>query len=295
MPTFNCNCNNPQSKPAEAKCTDSPQTCEASSYASPAQSCEEVARSKPYQLPSYQWIKNSTFHPVMVYCTAATQCFSKGDLGWMNVADFDMTNPNQHCPSGFNQYNSPIRACGRTLNTGGCQSLHFPIQGVSYYKVCGQIIGYQLGTPSAFSSGSTNIEGAYVDGISITHGGNPRKHIWTFANDLFERDNDTGLNRYLCPCTSSRSLMQVPTFVGNDYFCDTGASQIWSFSLFPEDALWNGNGCEHQNTCCTFNNPPWFCKELSESTADDIEVRICADQNIKDEDSLIQVVKLYVK
>ena len=97
MPTFNCNCNNPQNKPAE--CPDSPQTCEASSYASPAQSCEEVARSKPHQLPTYQWIKHFTFHPVMVYCIAATQCCSKGDLGWMNVVDFDKINPNQHCPS----------------------------------------------------------------------------------------------------------------------------------------------------------------------------------------------------
>lgn len=89
--------------------------------------------------------------------------------------------------------------------------------------------------------------------------------------------------------------MRVPSFVGSDYFCDTGASQSWSFSLFPEDPLWNGNGCEGQNMCCTFNNPPWFCKELSQSTTDDVEVRICADQNIKDEDSLIQAVELYVK
>ena len=293
MPTFNCNCNNPQ----PAMCPDCPQTCEASSYASPALSCEEVARLKPHQLPSYQWIKNSTFHPVMVYCTATTQCSScsQGDIGWMKVADFDMSNLNFHCPAGFKQYNNPIRACGRTLNTGGCQSLHFPVQGVSYSKVCGQVIGYQVGTPSAFSSASTNIDGAYVDGVSITHGSNPRKHIWTFANDLFERDTDTTLNIYLCSCTSSRNPMQVPNFVGSDYFCDTDASQNWSFSLFSEDPLWNGNGCEHQNTCCTFNNPPWFCKELSESTTDDVELRICADQNIADEDSLIQFVELYVK
>ena len=291
MPTFNCNCNNPQ--PAE--CPDSPQTHETSSNTSPALSCEDVARSKSNQLPSYQWIKNSTFNPVMVYCTAATQCCSQGDVGWMKVADFDMTNLHQHCPPGFKQYNNPIRACGRTLNTGGCQSLYFPIQGVSYRKVCGQIIGYQVGTPSAFSSGSTNIEGAYVDGVSITYGSNPRKHIWTLANDLYESDSNTNHNRYLCPCTSSRSPMQVPSFVGSDYFCDTGANQSWSFSLFPEDPLWNGNGCEDQNTCCSFNNPPWFYKELSESTTNDIEVHICADQNIRDEDSLIQLVELFVK
>ena len=156
----------------------------------------------------------------------------------MKVADFDMTNLHQHCPPGFKQYNDPIRARGHTQNTGGCQSLYFPIQGISYRKVCGQVIGYQVGTPSAFGSRSNDIEGAYVEGVSITHGSNPQNHIWTFANDVYESDSDTHQLGNPCPCTSSCSLMQVPNFVGSDYFCDMGANQTWSFSLFPEDPLW---------------------------------------------------------
>lgn len=291
MPTLSCNCNcqGPQDSPRVE------QTSDIGTYTSPAPSCQEIARSKAHQLPSYQWIKNSTCDPVMVFCSVATQCCSQGDVGWMRVANFDMSDSNQNCPQGFSQRSSPIRACGRTLRSGGCQSMYFSAGGVKYSKICGQVIGYQFGTPSAFSGGSTNIDGAYVDGVSITHGSSPRKHIWTFANDLFERDDDSGLNVYLCPCTSQHSPMRIPSFVGNDYFCDTGASTTWSFTLFPGDPLWNGNGCEHHNTCCTFNKPPWFCKELPASTTDDIEVRICADQSPPDEDSLIHKIELYVK
>ena len=167
--TFNCNCNNPQ----PAMCPDCPQTCEASSYASPALSSEEVARSKPHQLPSYQWIKNSTFHPVLVYCTATTHCSScsQGDIGWMRVADFDMSDPNQDCPQGFKQFSTPTRSCGRTLSSGGCQSMHFKTHGVEYSKVCGRVIGYQAGSPSGFSTPrvSSVIDNAYIEGVSVTH------------------------------------------------------------------------------------------------------------------------------
>ena len=301
MPTFNCNCNNPQNK--QEASPDRQQTCEASSYASPAPSCQEVARSRPHQLPSYQWIKNSTFHPVMVYCTAATQCCSQGDVGWMKVADFDMSNPHQDCPPGFQERSAPARCCGRTLNTGGCQSMVFDTQGVTYSKVCGRVIGYQYGSPSGFytpysGSNSNSIDHAYLEGVSITHGSNPRKHIWSFANGLMEADGFDS-NRHICPCASPNSQMQsyIPSFVGNDYFCETGATTSWRSNAFytPSDPLWNGSGCSGRNTCCTFNSPPWFCKDLPASTTDDIEVRLCADENTPNEDSPIHLIELYVK
>ena len=33
-------------------------------------------------------------------------------------------------------------------------------------------------------------------------------------------------------------------------------------------------GCSGGSSCCQFNNPPWFCKTLPQST-DDLEIRIC--------------------
>ncbi len=35
------------------------------------------------------------------------------------------------------------------------------------------------------------------------------------------------------------------------------------------------------NKCCTWNNPPWFYKELPEPTTDDIEMRLCKDEEVR--------------
>ena len=149
-----------------------------------ATSCEHVARSNPNGLSSYQWITNSSGDKVLVYCTASTQCCSHGDVGWMRVANFDMSDPHQFCPPVFQERNAPARCCGRTLNTGGCQSMVFDTKGVTYSKVCGRVIACQYGTPSGFytpysGSNSNSIEHAYLEGVSFTHGSNPRKHIWS--------------------------------------------------------------------------------------------------------------------
>ena len=52
---------------------------------------------------------------------------------------------------------------------------------MEYSRVCGKIIGYQQKSADAFWPYYVNhaIGGArvYVDGISLTHGQNPRKHI----------------------------------------------------------------------------------------------------------------------
>ena len=37
--------------------------------------------------------------------------------------------------------------------------------------------------------------------------------------------------------------------------------------------------CGHQNTCCSFNIPPWFFRELPQATTDDIEMRVCRDED----------------
>ncbi len=59
------------------------------------------------------------------------------------------------------------------------------------------------------------------------------------------------------------------------------------FNLFSM-ALWDGAGCGPLNTCCTLNNPPWFYKELPEPTTNDIEMRVCKDQQSANEDIAIE-------
>ncbi len=54
-------------------------------------------------------------------------------------------------------------------------------------------------------------------------------------------------------------------------------------------------GCGGTSTCCQFNNPPWFCKQLPQPTTDDIELRLCADGSTRDEDITIRQVDIFIQ
>ena len=172
------------------------------------------------------------------------------------------------------------------------------MNGISYSRVCGRIKAYQYWSMDAFynyySNRAITIDGVYVDGVSLTHGQNPRKHIWTFANAAAE----TQSNQYVCPCTKTDTPFTgaVPPFIGEDYFCDTGSRYKVQNQFYSEDPLWDGAGCGGTSTCCQFNNPPWFCKQLPQPTTEDIEMRLCADESYSnDEDTAIEQVELYLQ
>ena len=61
-----------------------------------------------------------------------------------------------------------------------------------------------------------------------------------------------------------------------------------------DDPLWDGQGCGPTSTCCTFNNPPWFCKQLPQSTNTDLEVRLCGASAYLG-NTAIELIELYVK
>ena len=140
---------------------------------------------------------------------------------------------------------------------------------------------------------SHTIDDVYVDGVSLTHGQSPRQHIWTFANAL----DEVRSNYYVCPCTKTDSTFTgvVPPFIGSDYFCATGSRNDYAFQWYTADPLWDGESCGGSSTCCGFNNPPWFCKDLPQSTTDDIELRLCSDQDISKEDIGLEIVEIYVQ
>ena len=219
--------------------------------------------------------------------------------GWTRVANIDMTDSSQQCPDGFrlvNRTTAPLRTCGRP-GPAGCVSTTFPVHGIKYSHVCGRVIGYQDLTPSAFSGyhydRSITIDDPYVEGVSLTHGQSPRRHIWTFATAA----DKIRSQEWVCPCTRTDLTYTgtVPPFIGQDYFCETGSSDVYQFIFYPDDPLWDGQGCGGKSTCCSFNNPPWFCKQLPQPTTDDIELRLCADQDINDEDTPLEIVEMYIK
>ena len=139
----------------------------------------------------------------------------------------------------------------------------------------------------------------YVDGVSLTHGGaGSRQHIWTFAAGLSEVDTrqDLDLISYRCPC-DTHNYDRVPAFVRDDYFCESGVNSAWSdqYILYPDDILWDGQNCISTSTCCQLNNPPWFTKNLTSATNDDIELRICASGLPRDDDVPLELIELYVQ
>ena len=130
------------------------------------------------------WIFNFMQSPVQVFCEMGAVFPASLNVtgGWVRVANLNMTDPDQQCPGNLQlSYTNPIRLCGRS--TGGCDSVTFTTYGVQYRQVCGRVRGYQFRSPDAFEycSSPCTIDGPYVDGVSITHGASPRKHIWTYA------------------------------------------------------------------------------------------------------------------
>ena len=99
----------------------------------------------------------------------------------------------------------------------------------------------------------------------------------------------------VCPCVRN-SVISVPLFVGNDYFCDSavrGSDRTESI-YHPDVPLWDGQGCGSISTCCEFNNPPWFCKQLPQPTTDNIELRLCENSVSTADDSLFELIQLCI-
>ena len=262
------------------------------SFFNPAPSCKLISQCSR---SGYYWIQNpKTGYAGQIYCDMTrTCCNSTG--GWMRVAHLNMTDTNQHCPSGFRLITSPKRTCGTPGSS--CVSITFPLNGVKYSRVCGKIIGYQYYTVDAFLAYHRNhrvtIDDNYVDGVSLTHGQRPRKHIWTFA----AAGNEVSSNWFVCPCTrpSAPYTGLVPPFIGQDYFCDTGSRHGWQAQFYHEDPLWDGSGCGPTSSCCGFNNPPWFCKQLPQPTNDDIEMRVCTDDTLANEYIALESIEICVQ
>ena len=267
-------------------------------------SCKDIPENSP---SGYYWIqaKNHTI-PVQVYCDMMSRnCNCNSTGGWTRIANLDMTDPNQNCPNGFrlvNRTEPPLRLCGRPGNEfTGHVTATFPTHGIEYTHVCGRVIGYQFGSTDAFlayfSSRFTPIDGCYVDGIILTHGQLPRQHVWTFAAALDEAQYSSHTS---CPCIRPDKPFthSLPPFIGQDYFCDaaipsyTGQPNIF----YPDNPLWDGQGCGSTSSCCEFNNPPWFCRQLPQPTTDDIELRICSSgEPITNEDTPLERIEIYVR
>ena len=256
---------------------------------------ECVDREESIQL--HQNLQNNLTHQLDAILNHASRILGPytcgGTGGWRRVVYLDMTDPSTICPSGWQLTGYSKRTCGRVSTQRlACDSVTFPVSGGEYSRVCGRIKAYQHGLTDGFEAyhdgDVTTIDGAYVVGVSLTHG-NPRKHIWTFAAGYSEKHPT---RRDVCPCDASITI-RVPPFVGDDYFCESGRNAGGIGGFYPDDPLWDGQNCTSSSTCCSFNTPPYFVKQLPTSTTDSIEARLCLLDS--GEDSPVELIELYVQ
>ena len=223
------------------------------------------------------------------------------------MVKLDMANSSHQCPGDLRQRtDSNVRTCVNSAHSPGCSSTTFDVEHGQYSMICGRVIAYQFGTTDAFGGNrGHNIDSNYVDGVSLTHGFPkphprfPRSHIWTFAAALYEQTQYTALASSYCPCINSSEAVRhirPPGFVKSDYFCDAGGQYTCrEHILYSANPLWGGAGCGRKSSCCSFNSPPWFYEDLSEDTTDNIEMRVCRDENSSNEDIAIEMVEIYVQ
>ena len=221
----------------------------------PASSCKEIAGTRLWDTRSgLHWLKNG----VQVHCDRTIS--PSQSLGWMRVGYIRSIHG---CPGGLGQLTAGVKKlCAKTVDVG-CSSVIFSTHGISYSKVCGLVYGYQKRTPDGFNRAQNcpgcTIDDPYVDGVSITHG-IPRQHIWSLA---------VSHNINFCRCSATGSQPELPSFVGQDYFCDVEGADTYVYA----DRLWDKHDClSGGQRCC--EEGQWFCKDLPQPTTDDIEFRL---------------------
>ena len=219
-------------------------------------------------------------------CSTSTALTCNGISGqWRRVAYLDTNQTNIECPGCLKATtNSP--SCRIFGNSPTCSSAFFSSGGLPYSQVCGRIYGRYSRTPDAFDNfpddrpDTPTIDDNYVDGVSLSYGMSPRNHVWTLAASVPQYSREDG-------CTSCNHL--VPEFVASDYTC-----QVVNDCTPPSDdstcrfvEVWNDN-----NLCNGGGN--MFHRNLTQTTTEDLEMRLCRDQPSLDEDIFITFIEIFV-
>lgn len=145
------------------------------------------------------------------------------------------------------------------------------------------MIAYQIGSPDSYNPRYSR----GLDGVILTYG-YPDVNVWAFVATLSE----TFRSQFLCSCINPNdtSIPVAPPFIGSHYFCDTAPRKANTRKplFYADDPLWDGAGCEGDNACCTFNNPPWFYRELLTPTTEAIKLQVKLNEANNNEDIAIE-------
>ena len=87
-------------------------------------------------------------------------------------------------------------------------------------------------------------------------------HCWFTSKFCWSVTNN------VCPYAIGSSRT-TPSFVGSDYFCESGCSGNYDLSTFYTDRLWDGEQCGAiEGGCCRGTGLSWFHKTLSTPTSE---------------------------
>ena len=256
--------------------------------------CNKRVRRLHSQQASYSQRKEMKWWIILaahyIVATAAYIKFPKheiySDTNWVTLVDFDTTIGND-CPYHWQKIVVNNRSmCQTLIPEAGCSSTILEVNGKNYSKAVGMVRGYQKGTTDGFRASHDDgfgINGAYVDGVSITIG-YPRKHVWTYAAGLSAEGNQPKGN---CPCSVIPGP-DPPSFVEDDYYCQSGSQLFPDHDTYNMLPLWIGHGCTNdRDNCCANAGLPWFYREFPAPQHENIEVRICCNQDYSDEAVLV--------
>ena len=222
-------------------------------------SCEDIYNDYPktsnrsgyYRINDSHWIYcNMT--AITISVVYISTCVGVGG-GWRRIVNINIS-AGDDCPGEWRK----ATQCGVSFcrvasdDHYTCSSANFSTNGISYQRVCGRARGYQKGNTIAFHASRRSLDQSYVSGLSITYSSNPREHIWTFTSGRGQRNSSS----YNCPCSLSNNLILPPSFVGNNYYCESAPWYFINHVYFFNDTLWDGAGCI--DNCCDDATQPWF-------------------------------------
>ena len=270
-------------------------------------SCEVIFNANPSN-PTGDYRIDAGGKITTIHCNMDQKLCGK-DGPWTRIGYLDMSESLHNCPLNWEEYaqdTGGIRTCQRRSSGASCDSVIIPSTDIQYTEICGRVVGYQYASPDAVYSNGQDINSYnYVDGVSITRG-TPRQHVWTLMAGL----NQNGEYGYYsqCPCYTGcggRSCSQwrkAQSFIGNDWYCESGNNDYytWNYKSYMSDPLWDGQGCSTDEfACCAQKSgqppQPWFYKFIPGGTKDNLEIRICADEDKYYADVLVTMYELYVK
>ena len=200
----------------------------ASKYA--ASSCREIALRKPNASSGYYYLNRAIENdPFIAYCELEHEFVPK-TRGWTRLGLFNMTNPDQVCPSGFDFYQSQSRRlCRRNTANRGYTSVYYGTP-ILWRQLCGRVVALSERTVDGwtrYGCSCNTINDPYVDGISITMGNVIRRHIWSSLKHVIPSFDPP-----------------PPAFVGNNYDTQLMSSNYWFCTNNLDEPIYVGDGIE---------------------------------------------------